>query len=241
MEAEQGTIGTISGINGSVVHVKGFSGHAVGDMVEISEKLHLMGEIIKIVKDVAVVQCYEETSGLRLHAHVINKEYPLSMELGPGLLNSIYDGIQRPLKTIAQISGNFISRGIKADALDRKKKWLFHPKLQVGDQVVAGDIIGQVKEFSQDHMIMIPPGVSGTIHEIKEGNFTIIEMVYSLKEASGQIREFTMMTRWPIRKPRPYAKRLFPDQPLLTGTRVFDLLFPVARGGSIAIPGGYGT
>ena len=241
MEAQQGTVGTISGINGSVVHVKGFSGHAVGDMVEISEKLHLMGEIIKIVKDIAVIQCYEETSGLRLHAQVINKQYPLSMEMGPGLLNSIYDGIQRPLKSIAQISGNFIARGVKADALDQKKKWLFHPHLKVGDAVVPGDFIGQVKEFSQDHMIMIPPGVSGTIHEIKEGNFTIMETVYSLKDDSGQVRDFTMMTRWPIRKPRPYAKRLFPDQPLLTGTRVFDLLFPVARGGSIAIPGGYGT
>ncbi|MHA1718500.1 MAG: V-type ATP synthase subunit A [Promethearchaeota archaeon] len=232
--------GHISSINGSVIQVKGFSRQTVGDMVTISEDLNLIGEIIKIVNSIAIIQCYEETAGLKLNATVKNLEYPLSMELAPGLLKSIYDGIQRPLELISNITGDFIARGIRVNSLDDKKKWKFIPKVKNGTVVESGDIIGYVNEYSRTHEVLIPPDFSGEIAEISEGNYNIKEPIYSIKNKRGTFEQ-TLLTRWPIRIPRPYVKRLMPKEPLITGTRVFDLLFPVARGGVVAVPGGFGT
>ena len=176
MKNEKGDKGTIVSINGSVIKVEGFHNQAVGDMVEVSLDLHLIGEIIKIVNNITVVQCYEETSGLELNSIVTNQRYPLSMELGPGMLNSIYDGIQRPLEDIAKLTGNFIDRGMKVDSLDREKKWIFRPELKKGAQVFPGDIIGSVKEFSIEHKIMVPPNISGTIQNVNEVKLKIAEI-----------------------------------------------------------------
>lgn len=233
--------GKIISINGSVIKVEGFQDQSVGDMVNISQELNIIGEIIKVVDKTAVIQCYEDTLGLELNAEVENYHYPLSMELGPGLLATIYDGIQRPLEKIADVSGNFISRGIRSDALNRKSLWDFKPKVQVGDFVNEGDIVGEVEEYSLIHNILVPPGYKGKISEIKSGEMHVDDHAYSLEISRDNIQKFTLMTRWPIRKPRPYKKRFLPAQPLITGTRVFDLLFPVARGGVVAVPGGFGT
>ena len=173
--------GKISSINGSVIKVKGFSHQSVGDMVNVSNELNIIGEIIKIIDNIAVIQCYEETLGLKLNAIVTNLQYPLSMELGPGLLNSIYDGIQRPLDYIADITGDFISRGMKVNALDREKKWHFIPSVKIGEVVQEGDIVGHVQEYSLQHEIMVPQGISGKITEISEGDFNILEKIYSIK------------------------------------------------------------
>lgn len=237
---EDSDLGTITAINGSILEVKGFKNPSVGHMVEIDPELHLTGEILKIVENVSIIQCYEETEGLQLLSDVKNTQTLLSMELGPGLLKSIYDGIQRPLDYLANVSGDFISRGIRADALDHNKKWDFFPKIKKGQNVSGGMVLGKVKEFSKDHLILIPPNKSGEIIEINEGKFTIDETIAKLKTKDG-IEKLSMVTRWPIRISRPYKERLMPDEPLITGTRVFDLLFPVARGGTVAIPGGFGT
>ena len=212
-------------------------------MVEIGSKLRLIGEIIKLDELSTIIQCFEETAtALELNDHVYNLHYPLSMELGPGILNSIFDGIQRPLKKIASISGNFIRRGIKVPALDRNQIWHFVPSKNVDDIVSEGDIIGSVMEGSIEHMIMVPFGVSGIISSIQEADITIKDPAYSIAIHGGdEIKEFTLMQRWPIREPRPYTNRLMPDNPLITGTRVIDLLFPIAAGGTVAIPGGFGT
>ena len=220
----QKIIGKITSINGSVIKVEGFSYQSVGDMVNVSEELNIIGEIIKILDNIAVIQCYEETLGLKLNAIVTNLQYPLSMELGPGLLNSIYDGIQRPLDYIAEITGDFISRGMKVNALDREKKWHFIPSVNNGEVVNEGDIIGYVQEYSLHHEIMVPQGLSGTISGISEGDFNIVEKICSIKN-KDKIYDQKILSKWPIRIPRPYHKRLMPDRPLITGTRVFDLLF----------------
>ncbi|MCK4796993.1 MAG: V-type ATP synthase subunit A, partial [Spirochaetes bacterium] len=154
---------------------------------------------------------------------------------------SIYDGIQRPLDQIYKAHGDFIVRGAKANALDREKLWKFIPKVSLNQKVVQGDIVGIVKEFSNDHFIMVPPGIQGIISYIKKGNVLISDNVYSILKEDGSTQEFSLMVKWPIRKPRPYLNRLLPKHPLITGTRVFDLLFPVAQGGVVAIPGGFGT
>ncbi len=240
MSENQKIVGKITSINGSVIKVEGFSYQSVGDMVNVSEELNIIGEIIKILDKIAVIQCYEETIGLKLNAIVTNLQYPLSMELGPGLLNSIYDGIQRPLDYIAEITGDFISRGMKVNALDREKKWHFIPSVKNGEVVNEGDIIGYVQEYSLHHEIMVPQGLSGTISRISEGDFNIVEKICSIKN-KDKIYDQKILSKWPIRIPRPYHKRLMPDRPLITGTRVFDLLFPVARGGVVAVPGGFGT
>ncbi|WP_371803426.1 V-type ATP synthase subunit A [Candidatus Lokiarchaeum ossiferum] len=241
MRDDAGVKGVITSINGSVIKVEGFHNQAVGDMVEVSLDLHLTGEIIKIIDNVSIIQCYEETAGLNLNAIVTNHCYPLSMELGPGMLNSIFDGIQRPLTSIADMTGDFIDRGMSVDALNRKTMWDFNPTINEGSQVKAGDIIGYVHEFSLEHKIMVPPNISGVIQEIKPGKFTLTDVIYKIKDSRGELHEFSLLTKWPIRSPRPVKKRKIPQRPLLTGTRVFDLLFPVARGGVVAVPGGFGT
>ncbi len=241
MKSDKGIKGVITSINGSVIKVEGFFNQAVGDMVEIGIDLHLIGEIIKIVDHVSIIQCYEETAGLELNSVVTNMRYPLSMELGPGMLNSIYDGIQRPLEILANLTGDFIDRGMKVDSLDRKKLWEFQAERKEGAKVFSGDIIGTVQEFAIEHKIMVPPGVAGTIHKINGGKLTILDVAYTLKDSTGNLQDFFLITKWPIRKPRPIKRRKIPQRPLLTGTRVFDLLFPIARGGVVAVPGGFGT
>ncbi len=234
-------LGTVISINGSVLKVEGFQDQSVGDMVNIGEGLNIIGEIIKIVNMVAIVQCYEETFGLELNSKVENYHYPLSMELGPGLLRTIYDGIQRPLKTLSHLSGDFLSRGIRAPALDREKLWNFQPTVEIGDYVTEGDFVGFVKELSQKHQIIVPPGIKGKIKTINSGEMVVEDCAYTLQLEDDSIKEFTLITRWPIRNARPYKKRFLPNKPLITGTRVFDLLFPVAQGGVVAVPGGFGT
>ncbi|MHA1520616.1 MAG: hypothetical protein ACTSRK_10585 [Promethearchaeota archaeon] len=231
-------LGTVISINGSILKVEGFQEQAVGDMVNISKNLNIIGEIIKILNSIAIVQCYEETSGLKLNSIVENYHYPLSMELGPGMLKTIYDGIQRPLEAIAKYSGDFISRGVRAPALDRNVLWKFNPQAKVGDFVSEGDIIGFVEESSLEHRIIVPVGIKGTIKTINAGDMHIEDCAYSIQFDDQEIKEFTLLTRWPIRSPRPYTKRFIPHKPLITGTRVFDLLFPVAQGGVVAVPGG---
>ncbi|MCF2141532.1 MAG: V-type ATP synthase subunit A [Candidatus Lokiarchaeota archaeon] len=234
-------LGKIIAINGSVIKVEGFRDQSVGDMVNVSTKLNLIGEIIKIVNKIAVIQCYEDTSGLKLNATVENYRYPLSMELGPGMLTMIYDGIQRPLEKIAEISGDFIARGLRVPAIDRRKIWEFHPAVNPGDYVSEGDIVGTVQELSLTHNIMVPPGISGKIVSINSGDMRVEDFAYSIEKRDKTIEKFSLLTRWPIRKARPYKKRFIPSKPLITGARVFDLLFPVAQGGVVAVPGGFGT
>lgn len=232
--------GEIISINGPIIKIQGFSNQAIGDMVEIGQKDRLIGEIINLNGSISIVQCYEETAGISLHDTAYNLSIPLSMELGPGILNAIYDGIQRPLEKFIEKCGDFMERGIKLPSLDREKMWEFNPIKKVGDIVGEGDIIGVVKEGFIDHKIMVPLGKSGTIEEIKSGNLKIDHTAYTLKMGEN-LENFTLIQKWPIRKARPYKQRLNPNVPLITGTRIIDLLFPIAIGGTVAVPGGFGT
>ncbi|HOL42098.1 MAG TPA: V-type ATP synthase subunit A, partial [Methanospirillum sp.] len=197
----------------------------------------LPGEIIRLEGDEAVIQVYEDTTGLMIHEPVENTGVPLSVELGPGLLSSIYDGVQRPLPALYAKSGNYISRGIMVPGLDREKRWSFTPFKKPGDAVESGDVIGTVEEFHLVHSIMVPPGISGQIKTISGGDYTVTDVVCTLADGT----EITMLQRWPVRKGRPFVKRLDPEVPLLTGQRVFDTMFPLVKGGTAMIPGGFGT
>jgi len=211
------------------------------DVVRVSEH-HLIGEILEIHGDRASIQVYEETSGLGPGSPVVSTGAPLSVELGPGLLENIFDGIQRPLETMRKSVGTNIARGIDIPALDRSKKWMFKPSVKAGAYVIAGDIIGTVQENSIfEHRIMVPYGIEGTIEEIYEGEFTVEETVAKLKTAGGNIVNLTMMQKWPVRRERPYKTKLPPDEPLITGQRVIDTLFPIAKGGVAAVPGPFGS
>ncbi|MCK4269215.1 MAG: V-type ATP synthase subunit A, partial [Methanogenium sp.] len=228
--------GLISRISGPVVIAENMKGTKMYDVVKIGEE-ELNGEIIRLDGDEAVIQVYEDTSGLKIGEKVVASDNPLSVELGPGLLASIYDGIQRPLPGLVEKSGSFISRGISIPGLDREKVWNFKATANAGDTVEEGDLIGTVEEYNIEHRIMVPPSVSGTIREIKSGGFTVEETVCVLNDNT----EITLMQRWPVRKSRPYTKKLDPTLPLLTGQRVFDSMFPVTKGGTAMIPGGFGT
>jgi V/A-type H+-transporting ATPase subunit A len=211
-------------------------GSKMYDVVKVGPE-ELNGEIIRLDGDIAVVQVYEDTSGLKIGEAVVNTERPLSVELGPGLLSSIYDGIQRPLPVLMKKSGSFISRGISVPGLDKEKKWDFVATAKKGDRVSGGDIIGTVKEFHIEHRVMVSPDVSGTIKEIRSGAFTIEEPICILEDGTP----VTMMQRWPVRRGRPYRTKQDPKLLLVTGQRVFDSIFPVAKGGTAMIPGGFGT
>ncbi|MDD5142550.1 V-type ATP synthase subunit A [Methanoregula sp.] len=228
--------GTISRISGPVIVAKGMKGSKMYDVVKVGAEA-LRGEIIRLEGDEAVIQVYEDTTGLTLGEAVENTETPLSVELGPGLLSSIYDGVQRPLPVLKEMSGDFIGRGITAPGLDRKKKWEFSPSVKKGDKLGPGDIIGTVKEFQFEHHILVPPKVAGTVTEIRSGSFTVEEIVCVLDNAT----KLSMMHTWPVRIPRPHTKKLDPLLPLITGQRVFDCMFPVTKGGTAMIPGGFGT
>jgi V/A-type H+-transporting ATPase subunit A len=228
--------GTILRISGPVIIARGMKGSKMYDVVKVGDEA-LRGEIIRLEGEDAVIQVYEDTTGLMVGEPVVNTEQPLSVELGPGLLASIYDGVQRPLPVLMQMSGDFIARGIYAPGLDREKKWEFVPTVKKGDTVVAGDIIGTVKEFHFEHRILIPNSVAGTVTDIKSGSFTVEETVCTLDGKTN----LPMMRVWPVRIPRPHRKKLDPVLPLITGQRVFDCIFPVTKGGTAMIPGGFGT
>ena len=228
--------GTISRVSGPVIMAKGMKGSRMFDVVAVGTEA-LRGEIIRLEGDEAVIQVYEDTTGLMLGESVENTGTPLSVELGPGLLSSIYDGVQRPLPVLLEKSGDFIGRGITAPGLDRSKKWEFVPAVKTGDVLSPGKIIGTVKEFQFEHRILVPPKVSGTVTEIRAGAFTVDEIVCVL---DNSIR-LSMMQFWPVRIPRPHKKKLDPLLPLVTGQRVFDCMFPVTKGGTAMIPGGFGT
>ena len=228
--------GVISRISGPVILADGMRGSRMYDVVRVGE-LSLSGEVIRLEGDTAVIQVYEDTSGLKTGEPVINTGVPLSVELGPGLITSIYDGVQRPLSVLAERSGSYISRGITVPGLDRSKKWGFVPSVKPGDSVAGGDVIGSVTEFHIDHRIMVPPGISGKVQNIQEGSFTVEETVCTLADGTG----LSLMHVWPVRKERPYRKKLDPQLPLITGQRVFDSLFPLSKGGTAMIPGGFGT
>ncbi len=235
--------GRIMRVTGPLVVAEGMSGSMVYEVVMVGEE-RLIGEIIGLQGDRAYIQVYEDTTGLRVGEPVEGTGDLLSAELGPGLIGKVYDGLQRPLSVIGEMLGPFVSRGVKLPALPRDAKWFFRksPNVKVGDKVVGGTILGTVQETPLlEHRIMVPPGLSGTLRELApDGDYTV-EDVIAVVEADGVRREVRLMHKWPIRKPRPYAKRLEPVEPLITGTRVLDMLFPIARGGKAAVPGGFGS
>ena len=230
---------TIARISGPVAVAKDLEGAHMFDVVRIGE-MGLMGEIIRLEGNTAQIQVYEDTTGLKPGEKVVNTQRPLSMQLGPGLLTSIYDGIQRPLNVLAEESGDFISRGKMIPALDQKKKWDFIPVKKNGDQVSPGEIIGEVQETPLiKHKIMVPYNISGELVDISEGQFTVNDKVAAVK--NGKTTDIGLASWWTVRTPRPVLRKLAPDQPLLTGQRVLDTFFPVAKGGSAAIPGPFGS
>ncbi|MCP4761680.1 MAG: V-type ATP synthase subunit A [archaeon] len=235
-EESKKSIGKIISIDGPVVGIAGLIGPKVGDIVKIGNK-RLVGEVIKLIGKKAIAQCYDYTEGLKIYEPVENTNFPLSMELGPGLLNTIFDGIQRPLEKI----DSFIKSGLEILPLSREKKWNFKPLKKIGDQVSQGDIIGEVQETKTlIHKIMVPFGLKGKISSIEEGGFTLEDEIYTIIDDNKK-NSLTMLQKWSIRNSRPYRTHIYPDSPLVTGMRVVDLLYPVARGGSVAIPGGFGT
>ena len=211
------------------------------DVVRVSDS-KLIGEIIEMHGDRASIQVYEETSGLGTGEPVESTGEPLSVELGPGLIEGIFDGIQRPLEKIRELVGNSLVRGIEVPALDRDKKWHFVPKVKPGDKVVGGDILGTAQETEiVEHRIMVKPGVVGTVKAIAEGDYTVTEQIGSIETANGDELPVTLMQKWPVRRGRPFEKKLAPNVPLVTGQRVVDTLFPIAKGGVAAIPGPFGS
>jgi V/A-type H+-transporting ATPase subunit A len=227
--------GQVSRVSGPVAVVEGIS-PKMNDVVLVGKE-RLVGEVIKLIGDKTVVQVYEDTSGMRPGEEVLNTGAPLQVELGPGLLSSIYDGVQRPLPILRELMGDFIKRGALAPGLNKEKKWHFTPKVKVGDEVRAGQIIGEVPEGNITHRILVTPKVSGKVKKITEGDFTVEETICELDNGS----KLTMMQKWPVRISRPFNEKLLPDIPLITGQRVLDMLFPLAKGGTAAIPGGFGT
>ncbi|MGX8729002.1 MAG: V-type ATP synthase subunit A, partial [Lachnospiraceae bacterium] len=233
--------GTIKKVAGPLVIATGMRDANMFDVVRVSHQ-RLIGEIIEMHGDEASIQVYEETSGLGPGEPVESMEVPLSVELGPGLIGSIYDGIQRPLSGIMEKTGsNNLSRGVEVEALDRNAKWDFVPTVKVGDPVEAGDIIGTVQETPVvEQKIMVPFGIAGTVKEIRKGSFTVTDVVCVVKTDKGE-EKLTLMQRWPVRRGRPYKEKIPPRKPLITGQRVVDAFFPIAKGGVAAIPGPFGS
>ena len=235
------TTGKISKIAGPLVVATGMREANMFDVVRVSDS-KLIGEIIEMHGDRASIQVYEETSGLGTGEPVESTGEPLSVELGPGLIEGIFDGIQRPLEKIRELVGNSLVRGVEVPALDREKKWHFVPKVKAGDKVVGGDILGTMQETEiVEHRIMVKPGVVGTVKSIAEGDYTVTEQIGSIETANGEELPVTLMQKWPVRRGRPFEKKLAPNVPLVTGQRVVDTLFPIAKGGVAAIPGPFGS
>ncbi|MBN1333119.1 MAG: V-type ATP synthase subunit A [Synergistales bacterium] len=241
MATENMIKGYIERISGPLVVAKGMLGASMYDVVRVGD-LELVGEIIELREDSASIQTYEETSGLMPGEPVVSTGAPLSVELGPGLIEQFYDGIQRPLQLIEDAAqSHFISRGISVPAIDRKKKWTFNPKVKKGDKVIGGDVLGTVQEtVLVEHKIMVPYGFKGEVKEVKSGDFTVEDVVAVISDGDRK-HEVTMLTRWPVRKSRPVARRLPPVTPLTTGQRVVDTFFPIAMGGTACVPGPFGS
>ena len=232
--------GKITKVSGPLIEAEGLSEANIYDVVEVS-KDKLIGEIIEMRGDVASIQVYEETTGIGPGDEVVSTGHPLSVELGPGMLERMYDGIQRPLEKLEDLAGEFLTRGVTSPALDRDRVWEFNPTASVSDKVEAGDIIGEVEETSViTHKIMIPLGISGTIKDIKAGEFKVDETIAIIETEDGD-KEVTMVQKWPVRTARPSKRKLDPNEPLITGQRVIDTFFPVAKGGTAAIPGPFGS
>lgn len=233
--------GTITKISGPLVVASGMRETNMFDVVRVSEQ-RLIGEIIEMHGDRASIQVYEETSGLRTGESVESTGEPMSVELGPGLIGSIFDGIQRPLKEIMKVSGNNLTRGIEVPALDRSKQWKFTPAVKKGDKVIGGDVLGTVQETDVVlHKIMLPVQYKGIVREISAGMCTVEDTVAIIEDENGESHAIGLMQKWPVRKERPYKKKLAPKEPLVTGQRVVDALFPIAKGGVAAIPGPFGS
>ena len=240
MRLEGSAKGTILSVNGPVVVAIGLPGAKMYDLVKVGES-RLVGEIIGLSQDKVTIQVYEETAGIRPGEPVESTYEPLSVELGPGLIGNIFDGTQRPLEVIREISGDFIARGVDVPALDRSKKWDFHPLVKVGEEVDPGDILGEVPETTTiSHRIMVPPSIRGKVKEIKEGSFTVEEVV-AVIDQGGEEKPITLVQRWPVRTARPYKRKVNLDEPLITGQRVIDTFFPIAKGGVACIPGPFGS
>ena len=233
--------GKIVKVSGPLVVANGLADANMSDVVRVGPQ-HLIGEILTMKGDTASIQVYEETSGLGPGAEVVTTGAPMSVELGPGMIESIYDGIQRPLEKIVERVGANITRGIEVDPIDHEKKWAFNPTVEPGTKVVGGDIIGTVQETPVVlHKIMVPPRLSGTITDIRSGSFNVTETVATLKKDDGTEVPLTMMQKWPVRVGRPYEKKYPPVRPLCTGQRIIDTMFPIAKGGTAAVPGPFGS
>ncbi|NLS44607.1 MAG: V-type ATP synthase subunit A [Firmicutes bacterium] len=232
--------GRIIKVSGPLVVAEGMSSARMYDVVRVSDS-RLIGEIIEMRGDKASIQVYEETAGLGPGEPVYTTGEALSVELAPGLIEAIYDGIQRPLDKIKDLIGDRIERGIELPGIDRERKWHFEPRVKPGDSVESGDIVGVVRETTVvEHRIMVPYGIKGTVQDIKEGEFTVSDQVVTINTSNGT-EGITMLTRWPVRRGRPYAEKLSPYQPLVTGQRVLDMFFPVAKGGAACVPGPFGS
>ncbi|HLQ40073.1 MAG TPA: V-type ATP synthase subunit A [Tetragenococcus sp.] len=235
------TLGTITKVSGPLVTANGLHGAKIHELCKVSEK-ELVGEIIELKKGVASIQVYEETAGIGPGEIVETTGAPLSVELAPGLLGQMFDGIQRPLdKFLSQTGSDFLPRGEQIDVLDRHKKWTFVPQKRAGEKVAAGDVLGTVQETKAvEHKVLVPPNRAGTIKSIKAGNYTIMEPICVLENEQEEF-PLTMRQKWPVRTPRPTKHKLTPGEPLITGQRVIDTFFPVAKGGSAAVPGPFGA
>ena len=232
--------GRVIKVSGPLVIAEGMEEANIYDLVKVGEK-RLIGEIIEMRGDKASIQVYEETTGLGPGAPVETTGEPLSVELGPGLIESMFDGIQRPLEAIAKKAGSYLTKGIEVFSLDRDKKWHFVPKVKHGDKVKAGDILGTVQETEVvNHKIMVPYGIEGEVITIFEGDYTVEDVVCEIDTKDG-VKKVKLMQKWPVRKGRPYAKKLNPEAPLVTGQRIIDTFFPVAKGGAAAVPGPFGS
>ena len=234
-------MGKITKVSGPLVVAEGLADANMADVVRVGEE-RLIGEILNMVGDTASIQVYEETGGIGPGAEVVTTGTPLAVELGPGLLENIYDGIQRPLEEVRELTGDTIARGVDVPALNRTKKWAFNPSVTVGDKVSQGDIIGTVQETTAIlHKVMVPPRISGTIVEIHGGERTVDETVAIVKDDKGNTHNLTMMQRWPVRVGRPFNQKFVPAAPIQTGQRVIDTMFPLAKGGTAAVPGPFGS
>ena len=236
------TTGIIYGINGPVIYIEGKTSFRMGETVYVG-KQRLVGEVIRLDDKRTTIQVYEETSGLKPGEEVISTGAAISVTLAPGILDNIFDGIERPLHEIAKKSGAYISRGVSVDSLDTEKKWKTHMTVKEGQHIFGGTIIAEVPETpSIVHKVMVPPNIDGYVLKVADdGEYTINESLVKLQLDSGEEIDLTMVQKWPIRVPRPYGKRYPASMPLVTGQRIMDTLFPIAKGGTAAIPGGFGT
>ena len=234
--------GIIYGINGPVIYIKGKTAFRMGEMVYVGPQ-KLVGEVIRLDSSRTTIQVYEETTGLKPGDEVYSTGAAISVTLAPGILHNIFDGIERPLSEIAKAGGMYITRGLSVDALDRNKKWQAHITVKPGQHVFGGTVIAEVQETPMIvHKCMLPPDTEGTVESVaNDGEYTIDETIVTIIQNDGTKKELSMTQKWPIRVPRPTNKRYAASEPLITGQRILDTLFPIAKGGTAAIPGGFGT